>query len=208
MTDFFDDGRPHEGLSYDDYLADWRARKDAEPSGTPDKEERKLRHYLQYNYERSERVHARYEPSAGLRDALDSIDEPQLWMVLTEPWCGDSAFCLPVLAEAARLSEQVALRILPRDEHLDIMDQYLTGGSRSIPKLVAFAEDDGREVFRWGPRPDGAQERFDDEARKTDNKEDIVKGLLEHYEEGGWQAVDGELAEAIASGEKARGGEG
>ena len=100
------------------------------------------------------------------------------------------------------------MRILPRDEHLDIMDQYLTGGSRSIPKLVAFAEDDGREVFRWGPRPDGARERFDDEARKTDNKEDIVKGLLEHYEEGGWQAVDGELAEAIASGEKARGGEG
>jgi hypothetical protein len=205
MKDFFDERRPHtDGRSYDDYLADWRARKDAEPSDDPDKEERKLRHYLQYNYDRTEQVHDQYEPSAELCDALDVLDEPQLWMVLTEPWCGDSAFCLPVIAEAASRSEQVTLRILPRDEHLDIMDQYLTEGSRSIPVLVAFSEA-GEERFQWGPRPQGAQERFDAEAAESDRKEDIVQGLLEHYEDGGWHAVDDELAEAMASAEKGRG---
>lgn len=204
MNDFFEEGRPHEGLSYDEYLADWRAQKDAAPNGEESKEERKLRHYVRYNYERSEQVHARYEPSEKLREALDEIDTPQLWMVLTENWCGDSAFCLPVIAEAAGRAEQVTLRILPRDENLDIMDQYLTDGSRSIPKLVAFDAESGEERFVWGPRPQGAQERFDEEAAKNDDKEAIVQGLLEHYEDGGWKAVDTELAEALAQAHQPR----
>jgi hypothetical protein len=198
MKNFFAEGRPHEGFSYDEYLADWRAEKDAAPEDEANREARKLRHYVRYNYERSEQVHARYEPSDKLREALARVGKPQLWMVLTENWCGDSAFCLPVIAEAARSSEQVTLRILPRDDNLDIMDQYLTGGSRSIPKLVAFGKESGEERFVWGPRPQKAQERFDEEAEKSDSKEEIVKGLLEHYESGGWETVDAELAEALA----------
>ena len=204
MNDFFEKGRPQDGSTYDEYLADWRTQKDTPPGEGLGKDERKMRHYVRYNYERSEQVHARYEPSGKLRRALDAIEEPQLWMVLTENWCGDSAFCLPVIAEAARTAESVTLRILPRDDNLDIMDQYLTGSSRSIPKLVAFdaesGKDGGAERFVWGPRPQGAQERFDEEAAKSDDKEDIVQGLLEHYEEGGWRAVDAELAEAIQEG--------
>jgi thioredoxin-like negative regulator of GroEL len=204
MKDFFAEGRPHEGLSYEEYLADWRAQKEAAPSGEGGKEERKLHHYVRYNYERSEQVHARYEPSEKLQEALSAVEVAQLWMVLTESWCGDSAFCLPVIAEAAGRSEQVTLRILPRDDNLDIMDQYLTGGSRSIPKLVAFEAGSGEERFVWGPRPKGAQDRFDEEAESSDDKEEIVKGLLEHYEDGGWEAVDSELAEALAQAPRPR----
>ena len=199
MKDFFQERRPHRGLSYDDYLAAWRSEIDRAPSGERSTEERKRHHYVRYNYERSEQVHARSEPSAELRAAMDAIEAPQLWMVLTENWCGDSAFCLPVLADAARLSEQVTLRILRRDDHLDIMDQYRTDGSRSIPKLVAFSEA-GAERFQWGPRPRGAQRCFARAAERSDRKEDVVKALLAHYEEGGWQAVDSELADAVREG--------
>jgi hypothetical protein len=195
MPDFFDDRRPHDGLSYDAYRDHWRAQKDRSVEGT-DPDERKMIHYLNYNWERQAHVHDAYTPSDELRAAVASIDEPQLWMVLTEPWCGDSAFLLPVIAEAAALNDDVTLRILLRDDHLDIMDQYLTGGSRSIPKLVAFTED-GTELFTWGPRPEPARTRYAELRDRYDDKQKQIADLIEHYEEGGWREADAELAEEI-----------
>lgn len=195
MPDFFDERRPHNGRSYDEYRTDWREQKEASlDDPTPD--ERRMHHFLNYNWDRQAQVHAAYTPSDEVRTAVESIDEPQLWMVLTEPWCGDSAFLLPVIAEAAALNDSVTLRILPRDENLDIMDQYLTGGSRSIPKLVAFS-DDGTERFTWGPRPEPARKRFDTLRSEHDDKMNAIEGLVEHYEAGGWRAADAELADAL-----------
>ncbi len=75
------------------------------------------------------------------------------WIVLTEDWCGDSAQNLPYIAKFAALNKNIDLRILLRDDNLDIMDLYLTNGkSRSIPKLIAI-DSDGNELFVWGPRP-------------------------------------------------------
>ncbi len=196
MKDFFRAQRPHRGLSYEDYLEKWQQEAEAPVAGL-DKEARKMHHYVAYNRERSEHVHAAYEPSARLREAMAQIEAPQLWMVLTEAWCGDSAFCLPVLVEAARLSKHVTLRILLRDDNLDIMDAYLSAsGGRSIPKLVAFGEE-GTELFQWGPRPEAAQALFDRERAAGKDKDAIVQALIAWYEDGGWQEVDRELADAI-----------
>lgn len=195
MPDFFDEQRPHNGLSYDTYRADWQKQKNASLDD-PSSEERKMHHYLNYNWERQAHVHEAYTPSDALQAAAASIEEPQLWMVLTEPWCGDSAFLLPVIAEAAALSDDVTLRILLRDDNLDIMDQYLTGGSRSIPKLVAF-DADGAEQFTWGPRPETARDRFEALQAKHDEKMAAIEGLIDHYKDGGWREADAELADAI-----------
>jgi hypothetical protein len=198
MPDFFDEGRPHDGLRYDEYRDDWKRRTEDEPPEGADPSERRLHHYLNYNWKRQAHVHEAYTPSEALASAVEAIDEPQLWMVLTEPWCGDSAFLLPVIAEAAALSEDVRLRILPRDENLDIMDQYLTDGGRSIPKLVAFSEQ-GKELFTWGPRPDGARQKFAALQEQLDDKTEVIAELLDYYDEGGWREADEELAEAIQS---------
>jgi hypothetical protein len=198
MPDFFDEGRPHDGLRYDEYRDDWKRRTQEEPSKGADPSERRTHHYLNYNWDRQADVHEAYTPSDALTAAVKAIDEPQLWMVLTEPWCGDSAFLLPVIAEAAALSDKVTLRILPRDDNLDIMDQYLTGGSRSIPKLVAFSKN-GDELFTWGPRPEGARQRFETLQAQYDDKTELIAELLEYYDDGGWREADEELAETIRS---------
>ena len=203
MKDFFRDRRPHEGLPYDDYLAAWRAEKDAPLGQEADKETRKRHYYVRYNYERSEQMHAQYEPSAALREAARHIRQPQLWMVLTENWCGDSAYNLPVIADAAGLSEQIDLRILPRDDNLDVMDQYLTGTSRSIPKLVAF-DAEGAELFAWGPRPAEAGQRFEQLKASGKEKEEVVQELLAWYEADGGQQVDAELAAQLQEAVSAR----
>lgn len=198
MPDFFDEGRPHDGLSYEEYRSNWKRQLDESPPEDADASERRMHYYLQYNWDRQAHVHEAYSPSEELRSVIRVIEDSQLWMVLTEPWCGDSAFLLPVIAEAASLSEEVTLQILPRDENLDIMDQYLTGGSRSIPKLVTFSEA-GKELFTWGPRPDEAAQKYQSLKQQYDDKNEIIAELLDYYEDGGWREAEEELVAAFRS---------
>lgn len=197
MKDFFAERRPHDGLRYDEYREEWKEQTTVSPASL-DPSDRQTLHYLNANWERQAHVHDVYSPSEPLREAAASIDEPQLWMVLTEPWCGDSAFLLPVIAETAALNDAITFRILYRDDNLDIMDQYLTDGSRSIPTLVAFSEE-GEELFTWGPRPEGARQTFEELRNRYDDKMEVIEGLIAHYEDGGWREADEELTAALQS---------
>ena len=47
-----------------------------------------------------------------LRDEIDKIEDNQLWMVITENWCGDSAQNLPYIARIASLNKKIELRII------------------------------------------------------------------------------------------------
>jgi len=198
MSDFFRARRPHDGRTYDEYMNAWEEEAAGGVSADMSKSERKMIHYKQYNVERTAHVHEMYEPSETLRKTVQAIDAPQLWMVLTEPWCGDSAYNLPVIAEAAALSDRVTLRILLRDANLDIMDQYLTDGGRSIPKLVGFSAD-GDELFTWGPRPADLQSLRQQLVEDGVDGSAVVQRLIDQYEEGAWRAVDQELADVLAA---------
>jgi hypothetical protein len=109
--------------------------------------------YRKLNLSRSSRIDKTYQPSEKIKEVVSKIENKQTWMILTESWCGDSAQNLPYIAKIADLNTNIDLKILYRDENLEIMDLYLTDGkSRSIPKLVIF-NDNGEELFQWGPRP-------------------------------------------------------
>jgi hypothetical protein len=77
-------------------------------------------------------------------------------LVLSEDWCGDAVNSVPVLARLAEVAPNVDLRILPRDENLDLMDAHLTGTSRSIPAVLVL-DADYVERGWWGPRPGALQ---------------------------------------------------
>ncbi len=83
---------------------------------------------------------------------------PQTWLLISETWCGDAAQVSPIIANMAAASPNITLRIVLRDENLDLMDQFLTNGGRSIPKLIAFDKATGEILFNWGPRPQAAQD--------------------------------------------------
>jgi hypothetical protein len=84
---------------------------------------------------------------------IPQVDQPQVWLVITEAWCGDGAQSIPHLAKLADLNPNITLKIVLRDEHPDLIDAYLTNGNRSIPKLVAMTADLQQELFTWGPKP-------------------------------------------------------
>jgi hypothetical protein len=73
-------------------------------------------------------------------------------LVLSEDWCGDAVNTVPVVAKLAELSTNLDLRVLARDENLDLMDAHLTGTARSIPVVMAL-DDEFRERGWWGSRP-------------------------------------------------------
>ena len=51
----------------------------------------------------------------------------------------------------------IDLRLVLRDDNDELMQQYLTNGGKSIPKLIAVSADLNKELFTWGPRPATAQ---------------------------------------------------
>jgi hypothetical protein len=93
-----------------------------------------------------------YNPSVDFQRVAKNKGPAETWLVITEAWCGDAAHNLPFMAKMADLMQQVSLRIVLRDENLELMDLFLTNGARSIPKLIRL--DENLEVIgTWGPRP-------------------------------------------------------
>jgi len=91
-------------------------------------------------------------------------------LVLSEDWCGDAVNTLPVVAKLADLAKNVDLRVLARDENLDIMEAHLTDRSRSIPCVIALDES-FRERGWWGPRPTQLQRWVLGEGQALEGKE-------------------------------------
>src|SRR5215208_6352234 len=77
-------------------------------------------------------------------------------LILSEDWCGDAVNIVPLIAKLTESVSNMDMRILARDENLDIMDAHLTGKSRSIP-IVILLDQKFRECGWWGPRPHALQ---------------------------------------------------
>lgn len=91
-------------------------------------------------------------------------------LALNEDWCGDSVNILPYVAKLADAVPGFDLRIVRRDENLDIMDAHLTGTSRSIP-IIILLDENFSECGWWGPRPSALQKWVIDEGLKLPKDE-------------------------------------
>ena len=91
------------------------------------------------------------EPVLGLR-----LPAGSRLLALAADWCGDAVNTLPAIARWAEATG-VELRVLERDSWPEVMDRYLTNGSRSIP-IVIVLDADFHELAHWGPRPSELQE--------------------------------------------------
>jgi hypothetical protein len=114
-------------------------------------------HYTNLNFHRMKRLDKTVEINAELKSLITQIQTPQTWLVISEAWCGDAAQNVPLLQKIADLSNKIELKIILRDENIEVMELYLTNGGRSIPKLIALENDTLYELYTWGPRPASIQ---------------------------------------------------
>jgi hypothetical protein len=109
---------------------------------------------------------------------LESIQQEQKWILITEPWCGDAAHIVPFIQKMCAVNNHLHLDLQLRDRHSDI-DRYLTNGSKSIP-IIVVRDRDGNDLFSWGPRPRACQSLFLTLKQKG-NSNEIIKPALQEW---------------------------
>ena len=191
---FFREKAPHNGITYNEYKK-YFANEIENPKSVDKTNNHDIK---KLNFFRSTRVEKQFVPSDEIINNAENISKPQLWMVLTESWCGDSAQILPIIAKISELNKSINLRILNRDSNLEIMDQYLTNGTRSIPKLVAFDEK-GNELFRWGARPAAAQQLVNTLKEKGLQKSEWLLELHKWYAGNRGKEIEKELLDLMST---------
>ena len=179
--------RNHVSTTYTDrgmYYDEYRRLIDAflmVGKSTAKRESESLVEYSKLNVVRMNRLDKTTEIIPELQKKISEISAPQTWLVLTEGWCGDAAQIVPVLNKIAELNNNIQLKLLLRDEHLELMSKYLTNGkSQSIPKLVVLDEHNN-ELFNWGPRPQALQELFYHMKANALNNDSIKEEIHKWY---------------------------
>lgn len=120
-------------------------------------EDPKIKEYIKLNQHRMIRVEKTYHVSPQLAKQVSGLKHKMYWLILTEHWCGDASQTLPVFNKIAEMSEgKIEMKLVYRDQNPELMDRYLTNGTRSIPKLIQLDEQFNVTGI-WGPRPTDAQ---------------------------------------------------
>lgn len=183
-------------MDFDEYLSYFE-----DILSNPDKHEvYKQEEYLEYaklNFSRTKRWLSRFEPSEEMRKLINSIQEHQHWIVITEPWCGDAGHSLAQLYNIVKHNKNIDFEIQLRDSEPFLIEDYLTNGSKSIPKLI-IRNDVGHDIFIWGPRPKPATELF--ERLKVEGVEfDKIKERLQlWYNNDKGASIQQELLEKLS----------
>lgn len=124
---------------------------------TGPKQNEAMLNYGKLNQKRMKKWEKIAKITPELQEQLLEINKPVTWLVLTEGWCGDAAQNLPLIKKMADINPLIKLKLILRDENLEVMDQFLTDGGRSIPKLIVLDPGTFTALGTWGPRPEPMQ---------------------------------------------------
>lgn len=148
--------------------------------------------YTKLNHSRTMRWLSRFETSEALKAVIDEIRESQHWIVITEPWCGDAAHSVPQLYNIVKDNKNIDFEIQLRDSEPFLIDEYLTNGTKSIPKLI-IRNEVGHDLFIWGPRPKPAIEIREKLIQEEADVEQINQALQKWYNEDKGESLQKEL---------------
>ena len=155
-------------MTFQDYLHYFQTTINHETPAAPYDDPDYLE-YARMNWARMNRWLKTGKLSEELTRLIKDIREPQTWIIITEPWCGDAAHTVPFIHLLSELNPLITADYELRDSEPFRINDYLTNGSRSIPKVI-FRDAGGRDLAVWGPRPAGCQQVY---ARLTAEKADF-----------------------------------
>lgn len=143
-------------ISWEEYYAIAKSYVESDEKPELYRNEKMLR-YTSENIGRMDHILQTINIESKLYNILSAVNTDLIWLVLSEPWCGDASQVVPVLYTIASCSDHISFRILQSDAHPEVLSAYLTDGSRSIPKLICLKADTLEELGTWGPRPQNLQ---------------------------------------------------
>ena len=165
----------HSYVDYRNYIND--ILKEGKSTGKEQSEA--LTHYSELNEARMNRLEKTVKISTEIIQKLNQLNGDYIWLVISEGWCGDAAQILPVIYKMAELSERIDLKIVFRDENEDLMNLFLTNGTKSIPKLIILDKNTLEVLSDFGPRPIGAKQLILDYKAKHGIVDETAKTNLQ-----------------------------
>ena len=139
-----------------------------------------LLHYTKLNEARMNRLDKTMKVVDDVKLKLINLDKKYTWLVISESWCGDAAQILPILNKMSEVTDNVNLRIVLRDENSDLMNQFLTNGSKSIP-IVIILEENLKIINTFGPRPNAARKIVEEYKLKNGSIDETLKIELQKW---------------------------
>ena len=139
-----------------------------------------LLHYTKLNEARMNRLDKTMKVVDDVKLNLINLDKKYTWLVISEGWCGDAAQILPILNKMSEVTNNINLRIVLRDENSDLMNQFLTNGSKSIP-IVIILEENLKVINTFGPRPNVAKKIVEEYKLKNGTIDETLKIELQKW---------------------------
>jgi hypothetical protein len=152
--------------------------------------------YLKLNQSRQNRWLKKGVITNGLSESISKINTKQEWIIITEPWCGDAAHSIPFLKLIADLNPNIDLKFVWRDESPYMIEQYLTNGGKSVPKLIV-RNAQGKDLFTWGPRPAPCQKLYLQLRDENADFERMKIELQQWYNKDKGETLQGEVYELV-----------
>jgi hypothetical protein len=180
----------YQSMNIEEYKKLFKDILDGSPQSAPYDTAAYL-NYVKLNQSRMKRWAKKGELLSELEATIKTIDSPQTWVLITEPWCGDAANSVPYVEKIAALNPLITLEVQLRDSDSEI-DNYLTNGGKSIPKLI-IRDSKGKDMATWGPRPDQAQALVLQQKKSTASQDEKYAEILHWYKEDNGVAIQKEI---------------
>ena len=171
------------GISYRDYrelveqLADERSNTGIEKTEA-------LANYTKLNDRRMRRWDKTIKISKETQQKISEFNQKMTLLIITESWCGDAAHVIPALNKIAELNPNIDVKLVLRDENLELMDMFLTKGGRAIPKVIMIDDETGAVLSTYGPRPSEASSYVNRFVAKNGSLTPEFKEDLQHWYNG------------------------
>lgn len=132
MEKLVNEQRFAQGLEYAQYLARMKANRE----------------HFERNYQELRLTPDDEKYFSGINERLGPIKV----LALGEDWCPDVQRGLPIMAKIAERAG-MDLRVFPRDNNMDLMNQYLKEGKYTSIPVFAFFGQDWKPLGYWIERP-------------------------------------------------------
>jgi len=133
-------------ISFEEYVQIAKKRLE-NPSNEQEKD---YQQYYQLGLQRIDRTWKKYTPDEEQLQTLESKNFNGKILIISEAWCGDASATVPALVKFFDGKNDV--KIFLRDSDKSLINQFLTNGTESIPKVLILNENFSVKNS-WGPRP-------------------------------------------------------
>jgi hypothetical protein len=135
-----------KSISFEDYIQIGKQRLENPAT----QQEIDYKQYYELGLQRIDRTLKKYVPNEDQLKELEAKNFDGKVLIISEVWCGDASSTVPALVKFFEGKNEV--RIFLRDSDKSLINQFLTNGTESIPKVIIL-DKDFNVKNSWGPRP-------------------------------------------------------